>query len=158
MQFSRLKSAITALLLTLLMSPEASFAVGSLVVNDGLGDGEADGLDDVLGLEEACGVGEGEDVAPAAPSALALAAWPDPPDGDGEAAALLAPLAFGLADADGLGEEDGLGDGDAPAGGVADTGVGLPGAASSTWRNLSTADRSSGAMSSALLCGTDTTM
>ena len=62
----------------------------------------------------------------------------------------------GLGDDDALGET--TGDGDGLAEGVVAMAVGLPGASSSTWRNRSTADFSSGATSSALLCGTETTM
>ena len=60
--------------MTLLRSPWASFAVGSLVTTDGLGDGDGDGLEDAVGLEEADGVGDGVALALAPPSALVLAA------------------------------------------------------------------------------------
>ena len=63
-QFSRLKSAMTALLVTLLMSPEASAAVGSRTVGDALGlgegdalaDGDGDALADAFGLVDGVGL------------------------------------------------------------------------------------------------------
>lgn len=60
--------------MTLLRSPEASFAVGSLVVTDGLGDGDGDGLEDAFGLDDDDGVGDGVELALAPPSARAPAA------------------------------------------------------------------------------------
>jgi hypothetical protein len=59
-----LKSAITALSVTLLMSPDPSAAVGSRVVSDGLGLGELLGED--VGLADGDGL-------------LDALAWPVPP-------------------------------------------------------------------------------
>jgi len=59
---------ITPLSVTLLMSPEASAAVGSLVVNDGLGLGLGELLGDDVGLPDGDAVG-----------LLDALAWPAPP-------------------------------------------------------------------------------
>jgi len=90
-------------------------------------------------------------------SSFAPAAWPVPADLLADALGLgedRAPaLAFGLADAvPGDGDVLGL------AAGVGASAVGRPGATSSTWRKRSTAELSSGRMSSALRCGTETTI
>src|SRR6266487_1506757 len=96
-------------------------------------------LSEALALGDGDAVGEGE------------------PDGAGDA--------DGLADRLGAGEalDDGLGAGEALADGLgvgAELGswIGEPGALSSTWRNLSSAGRSSGATCSALLFGIETVM
>src|SRR5258707_13853297 len=80
---------MTAALLTFVMSPEASAAVGSLVVSDGLGLGDGDALGDPLRLPEADGDGEAvalaEDFALAWPALLSSgepAAWAVPPERD----------------------------------------------------------------------------
>lgn len=156
-----MKSLITALLVILVMSPEASAAVASRLVSFGVGLGLRDAapLGDELGEADPDGEGLGEALPdafawPAPPSACAPAACPLPPEADGD----------GLGEADPPGDGDEVGDGLAvggcvvvpvPGGGRA---MGLPGAASSTWRNLRTAELSSGEICSALLPGTDTTI
>jgi hypothetical protein len=178
---------ITAGLCTIVASPCASAAVGSLVITD------EPGLGDVLGLADAEGVGDavGDEpgLAEADADGLALewlapdsardpTAWPRPLD---RVAALPLAEAFGLGDVlmlpedvgfgeafafgDALGLEDAVvpGDGDPLGDALGDgtgavIGSGTPGTDSSTWRNLSTADCSSGATCSALLCGIETVM
>src|SRR5258707_15832145 len=110
---------MTAALLTFVMSPEASAAVGSLVVSDGLGLAEGDALGDPLRLPEADGDGEAvalaEDFALAWPALLSRcepAACAVPPERDPDG------LGVALGESDRLADGDELGDGDPPADGV----------------------------------------
>src|SRR5260221_841903 len=107
---------MTAALLTLVMSPDASAAVGSLVISDALGLGVGDALGDALWLGEADADGEADALledfwlAPLSKCEPAACAVPPEREPDG--------LGAGLAEADPLADGDELGDGDPPADGV----------------------------------------
>ena len=146
---------MTAWLLILLGSPEASATVGSLVVSDGLGLGVGDALGDGDPLGEALGLAEAE--GDALPDDFALA-WPAPFSSREPKACAVPPdcdpdgLGVGLAAAEWEAAGEELGDGDGLADGLdpglgGGKGIGTPRANSSTWRNLSTAELSNGEIS-----------